>query len=405
VFALVTTTAPAPTIQKQSGLFSFPHELALLLYLLVEPLNATALGSLPIAKLKLISSGLLALTLILSLLSPRRVRWSEMQPSTRLFLRLLGAYCLLLCLTTATRQLPSVRYSMFAAFLMSPVALYVCESMRSGSFFRVVALATMGHLGFALAYRHYVVDASGHERLSGGSHPILLGFEAGVLLVLSVGSLFSMDRRAFRDLIGVAVGGATLFLAFSRTAIIATSAALVAMFVVRRHSRVLTRFLIAGLVAFVALPLLVPRAVDWLSRGNAASFHDATGRTQIWSQILSFRSTYQVRGFGFAALHDGMGPDLRIYLATNGEPSENAFLGAALVGGVLAALLLVVMLVVACRALVLARGYLGGASIGIAVLLIATSMFSDGPSGSGFQWFWLLACVSMLEMAVAKAPT
>lgn len=398
----MTTTAVASGTRTRSGLFSFPHELALLFYLLVEPLNASELGSLPIAKLKLVTSGLLAVTLLLAVLSPRRVGWRELQPSTRVFLRILAVYCLLLVVATVTRHLPSVRYSIFASFLLSPVALYVCESLRSGSFFKIVALATTGHLGFALVYRRYVLDATGHERLSGGSHPILLGFEAGVLLVLSVGSLFSGERRAFRDLAGVAVSSATLFLAFSRTALVATSAALVTMFVMRRRARVLMRLLVASLVAFVALPLVMPRAVDWLSRGNAASFHDATGRTQIWSQILALRSDYQVKGYGYAALHDALGPDLTVLRATAGRPAENAFLAAALMGGVLAAMLVLGLLVFGCRALILARGYLGGASIGIAVLLIITSMFSDGTSGTGFQWFWLLASVSMLELAKAR---
>jgi O-antigen ligase len=194
-----------------------------------------------------------------------------------------------------------------------------------------------------------------------------------------------------------------LYGAFSRAALISFTVGIVALvaFRVRRHR--VAKVVGVVVLAWWAYQLAAERVVRFLGGNDLESVTGASGRYEIWDQVLSVNDQWW-RGWGFAALKYPDGPDWALFAATDQRPAENALLQAVLMGGVVAGLLWLWLAWRALRILWEARDVAGGATIYLGIVLSVAATFSVGLSGVSSDCWWLMAAFSFAT-ALQKSST
>jgi hypothetical protein len=208
------------------------HELALVLFGFVWPIDSHV-DSLFLAQphwkeiaqsLALVTCGFICLRALAT------GNWRQRVPILSLF----AAYLIILLLTSMYDGASLARFGALSQFTTPFLGYAACEQVRAGSFFRVALITSVCHLIYALILGQRVL-ATGIEveRLSGGSHPILLGFEASIVALYGLWGLFSSfgfaQRISFAAL--ASLGIYSLLEAFSRTSLITFGLALVVWYI------------------------------------------------------------------------------------------------------------------------------------------------------------------------------
>ena len=109
-------------------------------------------------------------------------------------------------------------------------------------------------------------------------------------------------------LVVVTVAGAILFLTHTRTALVGLVAGILVagLSLIVAKQRVRKLFASAGAVAAIALIMLSSVLTSWLARGEGTQqLTDLTGRTQVWSVLVSFPRDKFQEIFGFGLSNDG----------------------------------------------------------------------------------------------------
>ncbi len=382
-----------------------PYEVPSLLAAVVIPINSEGAYS------SVVSSGLKATLGVVAIvcvwarwLPVRRATLGHSAHTSRSFRRVraaLGCYVVILLVLTLPAQIPGQR-KLLALQLLVCVLLYLgLEQCRPGAFFGVTSWASLAHLALAVATGAASPWIQAEQRLSGGSHPILLGFEAAMLLITAVWAIGSSAGLRLLGWCSVgALSGWVLVAAFSRASLIAAALALLVLWVFRSGWwGVKLPFVIAGLIM-----VAVSRGGDlvaYLSKDQIASFYSGTGRVDIWQQVWLQHERFVTHGFGFGALNDSLGPDVGIWAATGGENAENAVLQVLLDGGVVLLICWVVLASLIC-CYCATRIKPASVAVGFIVILLVSAATSAGLSGEGFQWWWLLAVASVAHLTEVR---
>ncbi len=202
---------------------------------------------------------------------------------------------------------------------------------------------TLGFVLLGVPIKHH--SAFGEGRLDGAFWPLpppqvahVAAIATGLVVVLWLGGVISGRATSVIVLITVA----SLLLTHTRTALVGMIAGIVvaglSLFTVRARARKL--FATAGIVVSIGALTLSGVVTTYLARGESTSeLTDLTGRTNVWSQILTApRDEFQVF-FGFGLSN----------LSFNGLSIDSNWLGAyldlGLVGIALTASLLLFLLV------------------------------------------------------------
>lgn len=202
---------------------------------------------------------------------------------------------------------------------------------------------TLGFVLLGVPIKHH--SAFGEGRLDGAFWPLpppqvahVAAIATGLVVVLWLGGVISGRATSVIVLITVA----SLLLTHTRTALVGMIAGIVvaglSLFTVRARARKL--FATAGIVVSIGALTLSGVVTTYLARGESTSeLTDLTGRTNVWSQILTApRDEFQVF-FGFGLSN----------LSFNGLSIDSNWLGAyldlGLVGIALTAALLLFLLV------------------------------------------------------------
>jgi hypothetical protein len=266
--------------------------------------------------------------------------------------------------------------------------------------FTVVLAVSVMHLLFALLLGSRALATTGVDRLTGGTHPELVGFEAAMVVLVSLHWLFRRRReRMHLALPLLLLGTYCLAASFSRAAIVACAAAAGMMFVFSGSTHRSLRFVLLTLTLVAVGYVFAPSIEAVLGGRDASSLAGLTGRTHEWSRIWSFRDAYWLRGYGYGALGDGAGPDQALWVVTNGQPSENGVLQVLLVGGVaLVAVWAVLLVGLVFEALSVDHGH-RPLAMALVVMIVTQTAVNAGVTGPGFQWWWVLGVVSLIGVA------
>ncbi len=185
------------------------------------------------------------------------------------------------------------------------------------------------------------------RRMAGLAHPNVLGRVAMLSVMLALALYRRWQRHPTLLMLIVAGGLATAAMAFSRTAILAGAVGILVLFVDRLPTR---RGLLMGLTV-VSLGLIGLLAVELATgsdvlgqllvsagtkTGHLEEFTSATGRTDIWSEVLRLISQRPITGYGLNS-----GP---VLLTEFSQHTHNILLHPWLSGGSLAGLLMAVLL-------------------------------------------------------------
>lgn len=315
-------------------------------------------------------------------------------------------YAGLLGLVTFTRQLPVERYQLFLALPVALAGFFVTERFRPGGWLRVVTIVSTIHVLLALSTGQFVLAFNGGAtRLQGATSAVLLGFEA-VLLIITM--LFYWRRGVTKWIVFPVALVATIALiaAFSRAAFLSAMAAVALIYVFSSGRRKILRIFFGAIFIVFAAQYLAPALVSFLSAGRLDSLTGASGRYDIWSTALSQFDEWW-RGFGFAANYNLGGPDQDIYLALRGLPLESSWLQALFMGGVIVLAVWIVAFVRTIATLVY-RGASAhqGVVVAFAAPLIVAAVYSVGLSGVSFDFWWLLAMMSLVSLLeTSKYPS
>ncbi len=315
----------------------------------------------------------------------------------------LVAYALAVSLATLLRpDLPIERLQLLVIFLVTCGGFLALEACRPGTFFWVVTAAAVVHVGLAVAYR--VSDSSYlTTRLTGGISAVGLGFDASMLAIVAI--WFALSRRRWLRVTGLAVAliaGTVVVYTFSRAALVALLLGLLVAWIFAGRRRLVRLAAVVGVGAITTI-VAWPWIIDYLSLGRISSLVGASGRFDIWATIVQNFNSWAT-GYGFGALYNRGGPDEPIFDAIEGVPSENAFLQALLIGGVVALVLFCVIVFVVGRALVAGSSTGYGLSWAIFIVLLTSAVFSAGLAGDGMAFWWALGAVSLMDHLRPELP-
>lgn len=370
------------------------RHVVLLLFLIFLPLNSNALGAV-VGVGKPVTMALLLGALVLDAL------YRANQPSPRRPWPGSGGWAVLAAyagVIAASMALHSFSIDAWVEYLALPLglfALWVSERTRAGSFVSALLLASTAHLVIAIVTNIRAVGTSGANRLTGGSHPITIGVESGLILVYAVAILLSGRRRVLGIVLAL-LSGYVMIESMSRTAVLATLVALTALVVAHRRGEVRSRLVVLLGLAPLAVSFLLDDLLRVLA-GDAGlqSLLSVTGRTRIWAQVLADFPNHAAVGYGWAPLHGPDGPDAQLYLATGGLSAENSFFAALLMAGVAGLVLFVFIVVRAMFAALTAPHVATGFGVAGATICFAVALVGDGSSGLNYQWWWLLGLFSL----------
>lgn len=312
-----------------------------------------------------------------------------------------------LALTSLIRQVPVERYLLLGQYLAQLAAILVWVLIRPQRLLPIMFTVSVVHMVLAVAFHTYVPWEEGGTRLGGGSHPIQLGFEASLVIVISL--VVALQPGPPRRRAGCAVlavfGAYVLLQAFSRQALIAESVALVVLACVMPGAfRWVRAFLALALSVVVFVVLGADGIASLLGAQRASDLSSATGRTDIWARILTFFPDFAGLGYGYSSLNDSNGPDTQVVFASHGAPAENALLQVTLDGGVLAAIIWIVMLIAGVAVVARARGISRIIAIAVLPIFLSSITVASGLSGVGIQWWWFLAIIAEAGASAMGRP-
>lgn len=338
------------------------------------------------------------------------------RPSPRfpLFVGLVALLCVAFIVTSMVRDIPQSRFLLMGQYLALVVACLVWLSVRPDRLLSVLYTASVAHLVLARVFNTSEQWSDGLTRLSGGSHPITLGFEACAVALTTIVAMFGPISGLRRVLLGALTAYSFYILveAFSRQSLIAMAIALVVLAFALPGTFRWVRAMLSLAVAGGIVGLLGGDGIASLLGANELTdLSTATGRTDIWARVLPFFPDFAGLGYGYAALNDANGPDGAVYFASNGETAENAVLQVLLDVGAVGGVIWIALLLVGVGVLLRARGEsrtlaLPAIPVFLSSLLVASSL-GDG----GMQWWWFLALVSeagasaVLRRRTAGAPS
>lgn len=366
----------------------------LVLFLIFLPLNSNALGAV-VGVGKPVTMALLLGALVLDGLYPAN------QPSARrpwpgsAGWAMLAAYAAVIAASMTLHSSSVDAWVQYLALPLGLLALWVSERTRAGSFVSALLLASTAHLVIAIITNIRAVGTSGASRLTGGSHPITIGVESGLILVFAVAILLS-GRRLVLGAALVLLSGYVMVESLSRTAILATLVALAALMVAHRRGEMGPRLIVLlGLAPLVASFLFDDLLRVLQGDADIQSLLSVTGRTRIWAHILADLPNHAAVGYGWAPLHGPGGPEARLFLATGGLAAENSYFAALLMAGVAGLVLFVLIVARAMRAALSNPHVATGFGVAGATICFAVALVGDGSSGLNSQWWWLLGLFSV----------
>jgi len=230
-------------------------------------------------------------------------------------------------------------------------------------------------------------------RLSGALWPVpptQVAHYAAVLLGCTVVLWLGGALRGRTALLTLAITAAALIGAHTRTALIAMIVGLVvgaaSMFV--GHARVRRASAVLGVIAVIGVSLFSPLLVDWFWRGQSAEeAAQLTGRTKVWTEILSLQRSSLEQAFGSGLSNksfNGLSIDnnwLAVYL-------DQGWFGVALV-----ALLLLVLIFLAVMH---RRGVRRAAALFLITYCLVASITETGLGDASPYLLDLVAAASLL---------
>ena len=376
----------------QTRLIATRVDLLLVLPLILAPLNSDgALGFIATPTTKVLGGALALAGAVLLLLEHRS------RPPVPLFWTLVVLLVGLLLTTSLLRELPVQRYLLIGQYLALLGSVLVWVSVRPQRVLGVLYTSSLIHLVLAVLFHTYVPWEDGGVRLGGGSHPLVLGFEASVVIIISLVALIRPGGGWRRPMFAVITGYAVYVLlqAFARQALISISIALVLlMFLLPGPWRWVRAYLAIALAASVFVWLGADGIAGLLGAERASDLASATGRTEIWARILQLLPEFAGFGYGYFALNDADGPDALVFFASHGAPAENALLQVTLDGGVAGAVVWLGVLVAGVVVVLRARGVSRIMGIAMLPLFLSSITVASGLAGEGVQWWWFLGVVT-----------
>lgn len=326
-------------------------------------------------------------------------------PRFPIFVGLVALLVLAFVLTSMIRDIPQSRFLLLGQYIALVGASVVWMSVRPARLISVLYTASLIHLVLARVFPTAEQWSDGLTRLSGGSHPITLGFEACAVALTTIVAMFGPISVRRRILLGVVAVYAIYILveAFSRQSLIAMAIALVVLAVALPGAfRWVRAFIALGIAGGVFGLLGGDGIASLLGANELADLSTATGRTDIWARVLPLFPDFAGLGYGYAALNDAHGPDLRIYFASGGETAENAILQILLDVGVAGALVWAAMLLVGIGILFRARAESLVLTLSMVPVFLSSLLVASSLGDGGMQWWWFLALVA--EAGAAAAP-
>lgn len=306
---------------------------------------------------------------------------------------LLICYALILSVSTATQELPTVRYALLAPFLIAILGYVATEARRPGSFLAVAYSVGFLHIGFAAISNIRTTEFGGGLRLMGFTSPVFLGFEAACTLIVAMIYAFRRRGRTPHMLVG-ALCLYVLVTTVSSSAYIALGTSAVVVFTVASRGKRLIRVLVVAAGLFALYLTAFPAVLSLLAKGDASSLGTASGRFNIWASALPLFDRW-ISGYGFAAMRDSFGPDAHIALATRGLPLESSFLQVLFMGGIAALAVWLGIVLQGTRQLLSARESTHYLSLGLGIVILVAAVFGVGISGASVDWWWLLGALAL----------
>lgn len=358
----------------------------LALWLLLLPLNVGELG-LPLLGVARVGLGVVLLGL--GLIDLVFARTGESHPSI-----LMKVFALHAGVLTAATVLSGQRMETWVAVVTLWLPLVVVASRRIfGPAILLAALyvSSVGHVFIALLLGDRA-DAGGISRLTGGTHPILLGFES---LVCLVGSLYLLRRvngtSRFLLVLLVPIAGYTLWASASKTAILLAPLCLLLLWAGLRRSALAVKITLSAVI-LVPLALIadLERLLDRLP-GFSGDLSNLTGRTLIWERTLTIRDEYEWLGLGLNPLQAGTSVGDKLLFMTFGEPFENSLLAAFVSAGYPGLLSFVGLLLVSVWHLLNSDDGVTGICLAAVVLIVGYATINDSLIGTSILWVWLCA--------------
>lgn len=361
----------------------------LVLALVANALNSKGqLGAFVPQWLKAATIGL-SLVVVLLFILRRRVQWRW---TVALVLALL--YCAAIVGSTMFAGVPQQRFFLLAQFLGLTASLICFEVLRPGRGLGVLFWTAVIHCLLAVIINDETMWSDGRLRLEGGSHPILLGFEATMVFLIGLSVAAERHRRLVRAVfVAIAAFGAYVDVrAYSREDLIGAVLGLaVLVLALPGRKRWLRLLVMCGVATSIVLPLGVDGLVTLLGATSVQQLSTATGRTEVWQRLFSTGVDFPFTGYGYAALNDGTGPDARLYYASGGTPAENAVLQALLDGGVVGLVIWVLAMLALLLSVLRAKAPIRPVALAMVPMFAISISVSSDLAGEGLSWYWLLA--------------
>lgn len=389
---MTVAAPPTPLRPLADRLIAHGAELALVPAFVFTALNSAGalsfIASQPI-KIASIALGLAAAAVVLVKGRPR--------PRYPVFVGLVAMLVLALLLTSMLRDIPLNRLLLFGQYSCLVGVSLVWLSVRPDRLLSVLYTASLVHLVLARVFNTSEPWEGGASRLSGGSHPITLGFEAAIVALTTAVALFGAISVIRRVVLGVVTVYALYILvaAFSRQSLIAMAIALIVLAIALPGAfRWVRAFVAVGIAGAVFSLLGGDGIASLLGETQLSDLSSGTGRTDIWARVLPFFGEFAGFGYGYGALNDANGPDLHIYFASGGETAENSILQILLDVGVVGGVIWAVMLLTGIGILIRARGESRVLTISAIPVFLASLLVASSLGDGGMQWWWFLAVVS-----------
>lgn len=290
--------------------------------------------------------------------------------------------------------LPEKRGQLFALFLVTTIAMATAALSAPLAGLRVVMWIGILHIFIAVVFPTRILWFDGRIRLSGGSHPLQLGFESSLvalMLMVIAASSTSVLKKCI-CFAGALVSAWVMLQTEARQALISGVIGVVLIFVLVpgrwRSTRVALIILLAmGCIVLVPLTFLL----NTLQVNSVQEIIAATGRTDRWKAILDVLPSKQYLGYGLYAINDADGPDSFIYGASDGFPAENSVIQVLLDGGIIGLVVWSAAMLTTVTRVLRAQSTLRPLLLVLLPGVVVSGYATSGLSGEGIPWYWLLA--------------
>lgn len=254
------------------------------------------------------------------------------------------------------------RYSTASWASLIGVLLFLPSAMRllgGPRFLRTVLAGLVIHLiGSWIAYLCFpsvgvfmeqVSQSDVFERMGGLAHPNELGFYSAFTVLLAAGLGLRKHLPPWLAGCAIALGGATLLVCFSRTAIVTCCIGLCFTFQYQlfRRGNLIALTTLCALASLTAFATIGTGKFDWqvsevmtklTKSGNTSELATATGRTEIWSAAIGFIQESPLIGYGYGTA--------RFVMEEHSFHGHNTILNAMLSAGVPCGIIVMSMMAV-----------------------------------------------------------